>query len=248
MSFRIVERKYVSKLSAANHVKSGKLIRACVAGALAFSTGYASAALIGPTYPAPGGNSFSSSGSQISAAGATRSYGSFNTSAFSTLYWGSDSSSLPGAGLDGTAHTLSFSSTSGTTATWLGTTSWFNHNTNTNNTNVSVEMLIDIGGLGATPWVTASSLGLNSNLGALVDLSSGQNFTANVKFLANVGNGFQSLDSIDASGLVKASLNGAFYYSDPNGSTAGVPEPGTTGLLAIGALAVASLRRRIARA
>ena len=43
--------------------------------------------VMGPVYPAPGGNSFSGSGNNDVAGGATWTYGSFDTSAYGQLWW-----------------------------------------------------------------------------------------------------------------------------------------------------------------
>ena len=240
-------RKFGEKYAGLTIQTVGKLFKACIAGLLVVSATSASAALIGPVYPAPGNNTFSSAGSQISAAGATRSYGGFDTSAFSELYWGASSSSLPTAGLDGVDHVLSFLSASGTTATWTGTTSWFNHNTNQTLPSVALRLVIDIGGLGANPWATAASLGLSPSIGALVNVSSGSSFTANLKFMADTGSGFQALNTIDATNLTRAGFAGAFYYADPLVDPAAVPEPQTIALFGLGLLAIAVRRRTLRR-
>jgi hypothetical protein len=201
----------------------------------------ANAALIGPTYPAPGGNSFSGSGgSPGDAGGHNNNYSNFNTGAFSALYWGSDSGFLPTAGLDGSSHPLTFLSAAGDVATYSGTTSWFDHNTSITYTNVPIELLVTISGLGANPWVNFASVNGTdpTGVGAVVDDSSGSAFTANLQFLANTGSGFQALNTVPASGLTNSSFTGAFY------STAPVPLPAAAWLLVSGLGGLGVFKRR----
>src|SRR3974390_1721278 len=101
----------------------------------------AHAALLGPSYPAPGGNSFS---------GGT--YSGFNTSAFSALYWGSSTAAGPSAGFNGSPNPLTFSSASGQVETFTGTSLWLDHNNGTFVT-VPIELLVTLTGFGAQPRI-----------------------------------------------------------------------------------------------
>ena len=47
--------------------------------------------ITGPSYPAPGNNSFSSSGVSGTGSGATLSYGTFDPTQYSQLWWGPSS-------------------------------------------------------------------------------------------------------------------------------------------------------------
>ena len=83
-----------------------------VAASALLLAGTASAvSLTGPSYPAPGGNTFSTSGAPSTGdvGGLNGHYGGFDTNAFSELYWGPQwGTSGPAAGLDGILHPLAF--------------------------------------------------------------------------------------------------------------------------------------------
>lgn len=190
-------------------------------------------------YPPPGGVTLNISGASPSdAGGSSYVFTAFDPMAFTSLYWGTFDDNSVFAGLDGTAHPLAFSSASGTTATWSGTTSYTNPQNNSTST-VPVEMIITVSGLGATPWTAAAPLGLPAGMGAVVDNSAGADFTANVQFLADVGSGFVALNSISVGGgLANASVSGGFFAS--------VPEPSSVALCLAGvsALALSKVIRR----
>jgi hypothetical protein len=193
-------------------------------------------------YPPPGGVTTNISGSSPGdAGGASYIFTGFNPGAFSALYWGTYDDNSVVAGLDGTAHALSFSSNAGTSATWLGTTSYTNP-ANSNTSTVPVEMVITVSGLGADPWVPAAPLGLPSGMGAVVDDSLGADFTANVQFLADVGSGFVALNSISVGGgLANSSVSGGFFspVSEPSSLLLGL-----TALLGFPRIVVARVRAR----
>jgi hypothetical protein len=202
--------------------------------------------LTGPAYPAPGGNSFSLSGNAGNAGGSNGSYSAFDASYFDTLFWGPQWGTDPGprAGLDGTLHTLSFLSASGTTAIWQGTTSYTSPGgpgpASCGSCNIRLE--IDISGLGANPWaLEASVLGLTSlapGIGAVVSNPNGLDFTANFQFLADLGSGFVAINDVpNGGGLTVSSLSGAFYYT---------PEPSIGMLFAAGLLGLSVRRKRAA--
>jgi hypothetical protein len=78
----------------------------------------AGAGLIGPDYPAPGGNSWAPSGGPaVFAGGINYIYSDFDSSAFTDLYWGAWDTTTTSATMDGTLHNLAFSGVSGNTAT-----------------------------------------------------------------------------------------------------------------------------------
>lgn len=202
----------------------------------------ASAALIGPAYPAPGGNSFSAGGAPSAgdAGGRIFSYSSFDNSAFSALYWGPNSGILPSAALDGTLDPMSLSSVSGTQAIWEGSTIWTNPTTLVV-TGAATRLRITISGLGATPWV--SFAGVNgtdpTGVGVVADNSAGVNYSATIEFLANTGSGWVPINTIlqppggCGGPCTKTNFAGAFYSSP-------VPVPAAVWLLgsALGLLGV----------
>ena len=204
------------------------------------SVGFALATPLGPVYPAPGGNTFSSSGSAGNTGGRTNNYGGFDGSAFSNLYWGPDSSNLPAAGLDGVLHAMTFTGISGTSSFWQTTSNYTNPTTSITSLETIV-LQIAISGLGATPWVLASSLGLASAIGAVIDDSSALPFSANIAFTVG-GNAINNLQQ-GCCNLTQSSFAGGFYYDDP----AAVPEPGPLALLGVAMFGLAAVRRRSAR-
>src|SRR5262249_52428855 len=131
----------------------------CVALVATLSmTAFASAAPLNypGAYPPPGGVTLNITGnSPGDAGGSSYVFTGFDPGAFTALYWGTYDDNSVSAGLDGTAHALAFSSSSGTTATWTGTTSYTNP-ANSNTSTVPVEMIISISGLGSDPWVPAA--------------------------------------------------------------------------------------------
>jgi hypothetical protein len=206
--------------------------------------------IYGPAFPPVGGTvsyAFSGAPSPGDAGGQSVAFTSFvQTTGWVNLYWGPDSGYPPTAGLDGSAHSLTLSSISGTTATWSGTTSWTDPNTSTYYPSVPIELVIDISGLSGTPWVSSTSVpgldpGPGTGIGAVVDDSAGLDFTANVQFLADVptdGPGFVALNDVLLlpGGQANSSFTGGFYSA--------VPEPGSLGLLGLGVLGLALRRHR----
>jgi len=179
----------------------------------------------GPMYPAPGGNGFSlvsgTSGGDVG--GWTFAYTGFDTAGLSNLYWGPWDNTTPIASLDGTPHVLTLSSISGTVATWSGTTSWTDPNTSTFYPSISILVNVNVGGLGANPWLLSTSVpgldpGVGTGIGAVVDNSSGADYTANFQFLADVGSGYQAINTINqgSGGLTLSSFSAGFYTPEPS--------------------------------
>jgi hypothetical protein len=144
---------------------------------------------------------------------------------WSRLYWGRSSLASATAGLDGAPHLMTFSSFSGTTATWTGTTSWTNPATGSITASVPLRMTITVTGLGANPWVTSGSVpsldpGPGTGIGAVVNNAAQVNFSANIQFLADIptdGSGnFIALNTVPAlAGQTNSSFTGGFYSATP---------------------------------
>jgi hypothetical protein len=186
--------------------------------------------ITGPSFPPDGGTvdyAFSGAPSPADAGGATVEFTNFTPdTTWSQLYWGPSSAALPTAGLDGSPHALTFDSISGTVATWVGTTDWTDPFDSTVYSGVPIEMRITCTGLGATPWVTSTSIsgldpGPGTGIGAVVDDSASfLDFSATVEFLADIptdgsGNFIALNDVSNAGGQTNSSYTGAFYSQVP---------------------------------
>lgn len=207
---------------------------------------------LGPTYPAPGGNGFSATPLGASAGdpgGKTFSYSGFDTSQFTDLYWGPDDSVPPqtavGETLDGTLHAMTFDTISGTTAYW-NTTSPYTDPTTLGTSTQTIWLSIDITGLGPTPWITSTSVGLPAAIGAVVDDSTGANYSALLQFAVGPTLGgstpLNSVQQPTSSNLTASSFSGAFYYTPE--AIANAAEPGTVALLGASLLGVGLVTRR----
>jgi hypothetical protein len=217
---------------------------ALVACAIGCTT--AQAATMGPVYPPPGGVTFSGAGSAGGPGGRTNSYSAFDVTGLSGLYWGADSSNLPAAGLNGTLSPMTFVGVSGNQATWSVASSWFNPTTTVTSLE-TILLTISIAGLGANPWIDATTVGLASSIGWIVDNSLGQNFSANLAFTVPTEfglalNSLQQLTSCGGNPCARSSFAGAFYYINA------VPEPGTLALAGLGLLGIGFIRRRSGQA
>lgn len=186
------------------------------------------AGLQGPSFPPFGGNvDFNFIGGTPGGVGGVDfSFTNFTPdTTWSELYWGPSSAALPTAGLDGLNNSLTFAGISGTTATWAGTTDWFDTGTATNYNNVPIELRITITGLGSDPWVLSTSVpgldpGPGTGIGAVADNSTSfVDMTINSQFLADIptdGPGFIALNSVpNGGGLTVSSFTGAFYAAVP---------------------------------
>lgn len=156
------------------------------------------------------------------AGGATINYTSLTpTTSWSQLFWGPSSSALPKAGLDGSLHALAFNGINGTSASWLGTTSWTNPTTGITHTGVQIGVIVTITGLGASPWTLSNTIpqldpGVGTGIGAVVSDAAGTPFSANVQVLADIptdGSGnFIAVNTIqNGGGKTVSSFTGGFY-------------------------------------
>lgn len=213
------------------------------------------AALTGPIYPAPGGNSFAPAGAPLGFGTRVNIYSGFTPSSYSQLYWGDSVGFSVGIALDGAIDSLSeqitLSIIGPNVAQGTGSTQYVNAS------NVLV------------PVVTRFTLTLTDALFNPISLVSGASIgfpTADVVgdvTAATQSGGFIAqlraeacqpgfVGCLDAAVFynnqqtafrpapVQISFNGAFYYAAPTA----VPEPGTLALIALG-LAAFALRSRI---
>lgn len=107
-----------------------------------------------------------------------------------------------------------------------------------------------VNGLGANPWITnLASIGLDDtgafgNLGAVVDNSSGLDFTLGWKVEANTGSGWVPINSVlqtaAHAGYTETNFATGFYYELP----ASVPEAGALAVWSILGLAAGLAVRR----
>lgn len=186
--------------------------------------------LTGPAFPPDGGSAdFGFVGNSQDPGGADLSLFNFAPTTWTQLYWGLDSTSLPGAGLDGMAHPLStFTGLSGgdTIATWEGVTDWTDPSDMTTYTDVPIRLTITVTAGGVT-WVPSGSIpgldpGPGTGIDAVVDVApagTALDFTVKIEFTVDIptdASGFVALSTIPqvGGGLTVASFSGGFY-SEP---------------------------------
>lgn len=237
-------------------------IACCIGLALAGSQALASPAVLSsPTpYLAPGGTTYSGSGSATAAGGRTWTVSGFDNSAYDHLYYavGDYTPSFDPAGpsltFDGSRDVMSFNSSLSALASglavWTGSTSLFTYNFGW--LPVSTRFTLTVTDLANAPLslIGAGSVsGLPASLGAVLDVPG--SFKANWRFEADApydAYGFRpSLALYDdpvyltsSSYRHASSVGGAFYYTAP------VPEPETYSLMlaGLGLLGLIAKRRK----
>lgn len=204
--------------------------------------------IYGPTYPAPGSNSFNSIGSSGESNGETRFYTGFDPSAYGQLWWGlvevanvSDSASQPSGTGD-----MSYSGFSNGIATWNSTANWtFSSTSGTQSYATRLEMQVQ-------PYTGADNGFLSSGYYSPVFIAPTTapvwqvtgDYQVQVLFEANVNGIWRPvLDYFNGQNTfgsqVETSTDGEFYYTK-----ATTPEPASFVLLGSGLLGLAVSRRR----
>jgi Ca2+-binding RTX toxin-like protein len=172
-------------------------------------------------YPAPGGTTFSGSGSGGNTGGRTATYSGFDTSQYEQLWWGPAN---PGAATDGSINSpseqMTLQSFSGLVATWTGqTTAQTTSGTQTIYTKYVATIIS-----GATGWVSAASAGITGGPEVVALINAGT-FQMKHEFLGSTTlNGtYQPLNELYNSlpkpspppaGQVQTSVSGVFAYND----------------------------------
>jgi hypothetical protein len=215
--------------------------------------------LTSENYPSTAGASASGTGSTKAAGGKTYTYTIANPGIDSLLYFGGLDPILGGAqpirsGLDGTLGNMTFSTISGNTATWIGSTSFTysnNGGASFQTATVQTEFLLTVTS-GNAP-VTAASVGAPSSVGAVTNISGLSSFAVNEQFLAAnpIGGSFEAFDTLFNSdyphhtgscisgGCEVTSFSGGFYSL-----AADVPEPASLAVVGAGIAMIGVVRRK----
>lgn len=201
------------------------------------------AALVGPSWPAPGGTTFTSSGVSPGDGIRTWSYSEFDTAAFSELYWGPAGAVFSRLSGSGPGSTMTFSGISGggTVAYWTGTAYYLDNSLQQR----TAPTLFRATANNSMSWILGSSVGLPA-VGAVVDNTAGVDFNVNLEFLVWNGYSYMPLNAFgnlydhgSASPNTQTSFSGGFYSAAP------VPEPSTyvAGALLLLPFLVTTVRR-----
>ena len=239
-----------------------RITRSIACSVLVLLAGHALATpILAPgAFPAPGGTTYTTTGSSTTAGGLEVSYSGFDPSAYANLYYAvgdyqPDWTTVgPSLSMDGSYDPLTYSSALSDLAAgvlvWTGSTSFPTLNAGT--LPVSTEFVLHVtdGSNNPLALTSAASLGLDASLGGVLQVQGA--FNANWSFLAKTGSGsfVPALQVFDDSSYQKpagltmnSSVGGAFYYD-----ATPVPEPRSSGMLVAGIAAVGlAVRRRSIR-
>jgi hypothetical protein len=231
---------------------------------LPFANESRAATLVSEAFPSTATASVTSVGIGTKAAGGkTFTYTIANPGIDSLLYFGPSDPLLAGgtqpiqSGLDGIRANMTFSTISGNTAVWIGSTS-FTYSNNGGATfqtaTVATEFLFTVT-TGNAP-VTAASVGAPDSVGAVTDISGLSTFVVNEQFLAAdpIGGTFTAFDTLFNSEYPNhtgsciggtcevTSFSGGFFSQ-----AAAVPEPASIAIVGAGIAMVGAVRRRRSR-
>lgn len=176
-----------------------------------------------------------------SAEGALHELSDFDPSQFDELYFGPWPNEPLRAGFDANLVPLEFLSVDGPVATFYATTIW----NLPEPLLVPLRCLVEVGGLGPSPWLDATSVGLPLELGAVVSNPAGMDFSLLFKIEADYGSGFVPLDEHPPQSV---SVRFGSQYGFAAYVVRPIPEPSTALLLGIGFAALicgAAGRRRL---
>lgn len=191
-------------------------------------------------YPAPGNNTYTSSGTGVDPGGVTNTYSGFDPTQYSSLYFVVDASNYapdlyqttPNNGPGTLTYNAALSNLSTGQLAFTGTTiinSGLHGNVTTD-----TELLVTLSGGTGLPLLSAASLGIPSADGAALSVGGGP-FTANFQFLME--NSYCPLEAAAAcysninggqNDTLQSDVTGGFYY------TPAVPLPAAVWLLLSG--------------
>jgi hypothetical protein len=201
------------------------------------------AGLIGPVYPAPGGNSFSSSGNSGTAGGKTYSYSGFDPTQYDQLYWGpTDILNVYNSG-DPTPADMSFVGHTGNVYEFDSTTPWAFLDSFEGTQQLNTRLLLTVTGLGAVD--TETDLGATGGNSTYPLFEVTEDFSANFVFESFDDAAWTAItdyqnqnNNFNGAGTTHSSASFGFY------STSAVPEPSTMLLFGTGLAALSFIRRR----
>jgi hypothetical protein len=209
---------------------------------IAFSAYPLFASPIGPVYPAPGGNSFTSVGTSGTGSGATLSYGTFDPSQYSQLWWGPTSvqNVCNGVGCNtGDMNFVSYNSGTGV-AEWDSTANWFYVDAFGGVHNYPTRLLLTFSDPGD---VTSQLLaGISGSSDSVLNVMG--NYTVQALFQADVSGIWtptnDEFNTVNETVFpVENSFNGGFWSTAPS-----VPEPASLFLFGSGLLGMGAVMRR----
>lgn len=229
---------------------NNRLLMLSFCASMATAVAYAGAT--GPVYPAPGNNSFSSSGDQARAGGKTNNYGSFDFSQFGSLYWGPDNPSTDGNGVQNVTNSggpsgfMNFFGANGGSYEWDSSSNWNFSSAFYGNLSLPTRFLLTFSGAETTTTKAAAMIASGQPLEAVAQVSG--NFSANFIFEAETSLGvwqpvldfYDSAHCVSNCGVVDGATFG-FWSTSPAAAT---PEPSGYAFVMVGLIGLVAVTRR----